>query len=54
MVLNPLSLPNEEGGSLTGTGSLAIESGILGAVLVTANGTNDATIIVSVGGSSRG
>ena len=47
MVLNPLS-----DGSLTGTGSLAIQSGILGAVLVTANGTNDTTVIFRKDNSS--
>ena len=39
MVLNPVS-----DGSVTSTGSLTFESRILGGVLITGNGTNDATV----------
>lgn len=39
MILKPLS-----DGSVTGTGTLAVGTGILGAVLITADGSNDATI----------
>ncbi len=47
MVLNPLS-----DGSLTGTGTLAVQSGILGAVLVTADSSVDVTVKVYKNNSS--
>lgn len=39
MLLNPVS-----DGSVTSTGSLSFESGILGCVVITADGLNDATV----------
>ena len=47
MLLNPVS-----DGSVTGTGTLTFESGILGGVLLTANGTNDTTVTMQVSNSS--
>ena len=41
MVVNPLS-----DGSVTGTGTLPIESGILGGIVISANGTDSVTIKV--------
>ena len=39
-------------GALTGTGTLTCESRILGGVLITADGTNNATVIVRKDNSS--
>jgi len=39
MILKPVS-----DGSVSGTGTLTFDSGTLGGVLITANGTNDATV----------
>ncbi len=39
MILNPVS-----DGSVTGTGTLEFLSGLLGGVLITADGTNDTTV----------
>ena len=47
MVLNPVTA-----GTISGTGTVAVQSGILGAVLLTANGTNDATVVLRKDNSS--
>jgi hypothetical protein len=39
-------------GSVTGTGTLALPTQILGGVLITADGTNDATVTVQRNNSS--
>ena len=46
MILNPVS-----DGSVTGTGVLTFESRILGAVLITADGSTDATITLQTNNS---
>ena len=47
MLLKPVS-----DGSVAGTGTLTFESGILGGVLITANGTNDTTVTLQRNNSS--
>lgn len=47
MLLNPVS-----DGSVTGTGTLQFDSGILGGVLITANGQNDTTVTMQITNSS--
>jgi hypothetical protein len=47
MILNPVN-----DGASTGTGTLTFESGILGGVLITANGINDTTVTVQRDNSS--
>lgn len=47
MILNPVS-----DGSVSGTGTLEFQSGILGGVLITANGSNDTTVTVQANNSS--
>ena len=46
MILKPVS-----DGSVVGTGTLAFVSGVLGGVLITANGTNDATVTLQADNS---
>ena len=47
MILKPVS-----DGSVVGTGTLSFESMTLGGVLITANGTNDATVTLQKDNSS--
>jgi len=47
MLLNPVS-----DGSVAGTGTLKFNSGLLGGVLITANGTNDTTVTMQKDNSS--